>query len=269
MHATVSDPGIDRRSWVWGLPLVPWTRAQAADAAMALVEAGGPSYFITANAHYAMLTERDAALRAINDQAAFILADGAPLVWASRYGAAPLPERVAGSDLIYDLCRRAAERGFGVFLMGGAPGVAEQAGRRLEDLHPGLRIVGVECPPFGEPSAEEILATEAKISSARPDILILASTMPKGELWISAQAARLGIPLCVNLGAAMDFVAGRVPRAPRLVQRIGMEWAYRMWREPSRLAPRYARNAAFILKMLTRDARHALARSAPRPGGVR
>jgi N-acetylglucosaminyldiphosphoundecaprenol N-acetyl-beta-D-mannosaminyltransferase len=234
---------------------------------MALVEAGGPSYFITANAHYAMLTERDPALRAINERAAFILADGAPLVWASRYGPAPLPERVAGSDLIYDLCERSASRGLGLFLLGGAPGVAEEAARRLEALYPGLRIVGAESPPFRPLSAEEHEALLGRIRRASPDLLLVAFGQPKGEFWLSENLPSLGDVVGVQVGASLDFVAGRVPRAPRLVQRIGMEWAYRMWREPSRLAPRYARNAAFVLKMLKRDAR--LAMTAPRPEGVR
>ena len=268
MHETACDPRIERRSWVWGLPLAPWTRDEAADAAMGLVEAEAPSYFITANAHYAMLTEREAALRALNDRAAFILADGAPLVWASRLGTTPLPERVAGSDLIYDLCERSASRGLGIFLLGGPPGVAEAAGRRLEELYPGLRIVGAEAPPFRPLSPDEHEALLARIRLAAPHFLFVAFGQPKGEFWLSDNLPTLGDVVGVQVGASLDFVAGRVPRAPRLVQRMGMEWAYRMWREPSRLAPRYARNAAFILRMLTRDARHAFTRTAVTPRGV-
>ena len=265
MHATLSDPRIDRRSWVWGLPLAPWTRDQAADAAMTLVEAGGPSFFITANAHYAMLTEQDATLRAVNERAAFILADGAPLVWASRYGTSPLPERVAGSDLIYDLCDRSAARGLGIFLLGGAPGVAQEAARRLESLYPGLRIVGAEAPPFRPLSAEEHEALLGRIRLAVPDLLFVAFGQPKGEFWLAENLPALGDVVGVQVGASLDFVAGRVLRAPRLVQRIGMEWAYRMWREPSRLAPRYAQNAAFILKRLAGDAARLAGRQAVAP----
>ena len=126
MTATMSCSRINQPSWVWGLPLSPLTRSQAADAVMTLIEAGEPSYFITANTHYAMLTQSNAGLRAINEGAAFILADGAPLVWASRYGNSCLPERVAGSDLIYDLCECAAAKEFGVFLLGGALGLLKR-----------------------------------------------------------------------------------------------------------------------------------------------
>src|SRR3954454_25237225 len=115
---------MEHRVCVWGLPIAPMSRWQAADAVFELVEAGQPSFFITANAHYAMLTHEGPGLLAVNAQAAFILADGAPLVWASRWKGQPLPERVAGSDLIFDLCGRAARDGHRIFLLGGADGVA-------------------------------------------------------------------------------------------------------------------------------------------------
>lgn len=264
MQVSTEQSRVDGRSWVWGLPLAPLTRTQAADAVMALVEAGTPSYFITANAHYAMLTGSDADLRKINDQAAFILADGAPLVWASRFKKLRLPERVAGSDLIYDLCERAASKNHRVFLLGGAPGVADDATRRLQELYPGIRIVGSEAPPFREPSAEEHEALLGRIRQAEPDLLFVAYGQPKGEFWIARNLPDLNVPVAVQVGASFDFVSGRVPRAPRLLQKIGLEWAHRIWREPTRLAPRYARNAGFILKMLAGDAARGVARSAPR-----
>jgi N-acetylglucosaminyldiphosphoundecaprenol N-acetyl-beta-D-mannosaminyltransferase len=249
--ATVSRPNpVSDRAWVWGLPLAPLTRAAAADAVIDLVGAGGSSYFITANVHYAMLSEMTEELREVNQNAAFVLADGAPLVWASRWGKFPLPERVAGSDLIYDLSERAAAKGLGVFLLGGAPGVPEDAGRELERRFPGLRIVGAEAPPFREPSPEEHEELADRIRRAKPDLLFVASTQPKGELWLARHLRSVGVPVGVNLGASLDFVAGRIPRAPLVLQKIGMEWAYRIWQEPSRLAPRYARNARFILKMI-------------------
>lgn len=265
MYAATSSPRLDDRSWVWGLPLAPLTRRQATDAVMALVESREPSYFITANAHYAMLTGSNAELQEINERAAFILADGAPLVWASRYGKkSRLPERVAGSDLIYDLCESAASRKLGVFFLGGAPGVADEAARRLEDRYPGLRVVGVEAPPFHDPSDEEHNALLDRIRQTEPDILFVAFGQPKGEFWIARNLETLGVPVAVQVGATLDFVAGRVNRAPKHIQQIGMEWAYRIWTEPRRLAPRYAKNAKFIIKMLARDARSVLARKAPR-----
>lgn len=244
---------IDNRVWVWGVPFAPLTQAQAVDAVADLVKAGEPSFFITANTHYAMLSNEDADVQAVTSRAAFILADGVPLVWASRLKKSPLPERVAGSDLIFDLCGRAARDGHRLYLLGGAEGVAEQAAEALTGRFPGLRIVGTDTPPFRQLSAEEHAALLDRIRAARPDILFVAFGQPKGEFWIAEHLQDLGVPVCVQVGASLDFVAGRVRRAPRLFQKLGFEWAYRMWLEPSRLAPRYARNARFLLNMLARD----------------
>jgi N-acetylglucosaminyldiphosphoundecaprenol N-acetyl-beta-D-mannosaminyltransferase len=240
-------------SWVWGLPLAPVTRAEAADAVMELIGRGRPSYFITANAHYAMLTARHPELGPINRRAAFILADGAPMVWASRMGPSPLPERVAGSDLIFDLCERAAALGHGLFLLGAAEGVAVEAARRLQARYPGLRIVGTACPSPEDLSGGRCNALIESIRALSPDLLLVALGQPKGESWIADHCEALGVPACVQVGATLDFIAGRMQRAPGFYQKIGMEWAYRMWQEPARLFPRYASNAAFIAKATILD----------------
>jgi N-acetylglucosaminyldiphosphoundecaprenol N-acetyl-beta-D-mannosaminyltransferase len=229
------------------------TRSQAADAMMGLIEAGRPSFIITANVHYAMLTAERPDLRAINDQAAFIVADGAPLVWASRLGPARLPERVAGSDLIYDLCERAARLGRGVYLLGGADGIADEAARRLQALYPGLRIVGTACPSPATLEGPGVREVIAEIKAARPDLLIGAFSQPKGELWLARHIDEMGVPACVQLGASFDFVAGKVNRAPLFFQKTGLEWAYRIYTDPARLAPRYAKNAVFLLSSIGRD----------------
>ena len=244
---------MDNRVWVWGLPIAAMTRPQAVEAVAQLVETGKPSYFITANAHYAMLSHKSAELRKINAEAAFVLADGAPLVWASRWKGRPLPERVAGSDLIFDLCGQAAREGYRIFLLGGAPGVADEAAASLSRRYDGIRIVGTESPPFRAPTPEEHASLLDRIRSARPDLLFVAFGQPKGESWIAEHFQSLGVPVCVQVGASLDFVAGRVRRAPRQLQKVGLEWAYRMWLEPSRLAPRYASNAGFLVNMIARD----------------
>jgi len=220
---------------------------------MNLIEAGRPSFLITANLHYAMLTAEQPELRSINNRAAFILADGSPLVWASRRGPVPLPERVAGSDLIYDLCERAARLGRSLYLLGGAEGIAIEAGRKLESLYPGLRIVGTACPEPGSltgPGCQQIIES---IRSARPDLLIVALSQPKGEIWVDKNLDDLSVPVCLQLGATLDFVTGRVQRAPRIWQKLGLEWAFRIYTDPARLAPRYAKNARFLLRQVLRD----------------
>jgi N-acetylglucosaminyldiphosphoundecaprenol N-acetyl-beta-D-mannosaminyltransferase len=245
------------RVWVWGVPFAPITLAQAVDAVAALIRAGRPSFFITAPTHYAMLTESEPDLRAINERAAFIVADGAPLVWASRRLGTPLPERVAGSDLIFHLCEQAAREGFRVFLLGGDEGVAERAAGRLTERYPGLQVVGTECPPFRAPTPEEEDAMLERIRRARPDLLFVAFGQPKGERWIIRQIDRLGVPVSVQVGASLDFAAGRVRRAPRWMQKTGLEWAFRLGLEPRRLFGRYASNAWFIARMVGKDRRRS------------
>ena len=243
--------------WVWGVPFAAFSMADTIAAIDGLIAVGRPSYLITANVHYAMLTNEDAGLREINKRAAFILADGAPLVWASRWQGSPLPERVAGSDLIYEISALAAKKGYRLFFVGGAEGVAAQAVERLCKLCPGLQIVGVESPPFREQSVAEQEALAVRIRTARPDILFTAFTMPRGERWLAANYQSLGVPVLANIGAAIDFAAGRVRRAPRWMQKCGLEWLFRLLLEPRRLFSRYSRNAWFVVCMIGRDLRRA------------
>jgi N-acetylglucosaminyldiphosphoundecaprenol N-acetyl-beta-D-mannosaminyltransferase len=259
-------PPPDDPVWVWGLPLAPITFDQALDRVDDLIAAGQPSFFITANLNYAMLADGDPRLRDLNERAAFVLADGMPLVWWSRLGRRSLPERVAGSDLIYGMCERAAQKGHRIYLLGAAPGVADEAATNLRQRYPGLQIVGVECPPFRQPTADEERQQIERIRAARPDILFVAFGQPKGEFWIAERLERLGVPVCVQVGATLDFVAGRVRRSPRWMQKTGLEWVYRMLQEPRRLAGRYRDNLAFLLRAafaprFRRERRAALVRS--------
>jgi N-acetylglucosaminyldiphosphoundecaprenol N-acetyl-beta-D-mannosaminyltransferase len=233
---------------VWGLPLVPDTFEQALDRIDRLVAARCPSFFITANLNYAMLSDRDEQLKRLNERAAFLLADGMPLVWWSRLGPRPLPERVAGSDLIYGMCERAAAKGHRIYLLGAAPGVAAEAAVALARRFSGLQIAGMECPPFRPLTEDEQEAQFARIHEARTDILFVAFGQPKGELWIADNLERLGVPLSVQVGATLDFVAGRVRRSPKWMQKTGLEWVYRLVQEPRRLAKRYLENVLFLIR---------------------
>jgi N-acetylglucosaminyldiphosphoundecaprenol N-acetyl-beta-D-mannosaminyltransferase len=253
MHVLTAEEPHRDRIWIWGVPFSPLSRKAAADLVMKLVEARRPSMFVTANTHYTMLTNKTPALADVNSRAAFVLADGAPLVWASRLKRTPLPERVAGSDLILDLCELSAARSYRPFLLGGAHGVAEAAARQLVKRFPGLQIAGTACPTNIEGSANECEELIEQVRAARADLLFVALGQPKGELWLDRHLDRLKVPACVQVGASLDFIAGRVRRAPSWVQRIGLEWAYRMSLEPRRLGPRYARNAGFLAKQIMVD----------------
>jgi N-acetylglucosaminyldiphosphoundecaprenol N-acetyl-beta-D-mannosaminyltransferase len=219
---------------VWGLPLAAVTTEDVLDEIDRRVAANDPGYMITANLNYAMLSEDHAELDAINREAAIVMADGMPLLWAARWRGAALPERVAGSDLIFRIGERAGARGYRLFFLGGPPGVADTAARNMQAQYPGLVVVGVESPPY-----RELTETEQK-----------AFGQPKGERLIHANYRALGVPCCIQLGASIDFMAGRISRAPKWMQRTGMEWLYRLYLEPTRLGGRYFRNALFMLRKI-------------------
>jgi N-acetylglucosaminyldiphosphoundecaprenol N-acetyl-beta-D-mannosaminyltransferase len=228
--------------------------AQTVDAVDRLIARGSPSFFITANLHYAMLTDRHPRLQIVNRRAAFLVADGMPLVWYSRLLGRPVPERVTGADLVWHLCARAAVKGHRVFLLGGIPGVAQRAVEVLTRRYPGLQVVGTLAPPHGEWSADDERAIVDAVRRAKPDLLLAALGQPKGELWLETHCEALGVPACVQIGASLDFVTGRAHRAPGWLQRSGLEWLFRLLQEPWRLGPRYAANAWFLLRAVARDA---------------
>ncbi|WP_246114484.1 WecB/TagA/CpsF family glycosyltransferase [Rubripirellula tenax] len=248
-----SPPIRHTRSVVWGVPFDHVTLDEAVDSIEGLVTHGQPAYVITANLNYAMLNHRRDEMKPITREADLILADGQPIVWRSRLNDEPLPERVAGSEMIYRLAQRAGEKGWGIYFLGGAPGVAATCAERLSTMYPGLRIAGVESPPFRKLSDEEQAAQDARIKESGAAILLVAFGQPKGEQWIHENYRRLGVPVSIQLGASFDFIAGTAKRAPEAWQRFGMEWAYRMLSDPKRLVPRYAANASFLFSAIIED----------------
>ncbi|MEZ6139413.1 MAG: WecB/TagA/CpsF family glycosyltransferase [Zavarzinella sp.] len=227
---------------------MPYTMAETMAAIEQLVKQRQPALIITANLNYAMLCANSQELRDLNQRAAFLLADGMPMVWWSRWIGRPLPERVAGSDMMAHLASYGAARGWRFYLLGAGPGVAERAGKKLQEQYPGLVICGTECPPFRTLTTEEIHFQRHRILAAKPDILLVAFGQPKGERWILQHMDELQVPVSIQVGATLDFVAGIVSRAPRWMQITGMEWLYRLLQEPKRLVRRYFDNIAFIVR---------------------
>jgi N-acetylglucosaminyldiphosphoundecaprenol N-acetyl-beta-D-mannosaminyltransferase len=165
----------------------------------------------------------------------------------------PVKERVAGADLFGALAERAAEAGYRLFYLGAAPGVAEKAAAVLAERYPGLNVVGTFSPPvmpWEELARDE--ETLRRIREAKPDVLFVAFGAPKQEMWLDAVRDRLGVPVGIGVGAAFDFAAGTVKRAPRWMQRVGLEWLFRLTQEPRRLWRRYlfvdSRFACYVLK---------------------
>lgn len=181
-----------------------------------------------------------AEIRGLVQAADVVVADGMPLLWASRLAGQPLPERVAGSSLIETLPRAAAGADATVFLLGGNPGAAERAAERLQASNPGLRVAGVLCPALGfERDPGELAAIEAVLRRARPDIVFVGLGFPKQERLIQRLRPVLPQTWFVSCGISFSFVSGEVTRAPRWVQRAGLEWLHRLVQEPRRLFRRY------------------------------
>lgn len=202
---------------------------------------GTPEYVVTPNAQHLALLQDSPEFRGAYDEAWMRVADGVPLVWASRALGKPLPGRVNGTDLFEAVCAAAAPRGIRVFLLGGKPGAAEEAARVLRERNPGLEIAGTCCPPMGfERDPAESERVIAAIRAAEPHVMFVGLGAPKQELWMQANRERAGVPVSIGIGGSFELVAGMVPRAPRWMQRYGLEWLYRLGREPGRLWKRYA-----------------------------
>lgn len=245
-------PPIERRS-IWDVPFDCLTLDESIDRIEALINRGVPSYVITANLNYVMLHHQLPDIPEITASAALILADGQPIVWRSKLGSSRLPERVAGSEMIHHLARRAGHRKWGVYFLGGQPGVAEKCAKRLARDYPGMRIAGIESPPYRVLTDSEIAEQRKRIQDSDAQLLLVAFGQPKGERWIYENHQRLGVPVSIQLGASFDFIAGTAKRAPTIWQKFGAEWVYRMCSDPKRLMPRYWSNACFLGGALVDD----------------
>lgn len=239
---------------VWGVDFARVDMQQVIDRADKIISTRSCRYFITANLNYLMLTAQLPELLAVNAGADLTIADGYPIVLRSRLTATPLPCRVAGSDMIVQLARLSAQRGYRIYFLGAAPGVASAAADKLCHMFPELQVAGCCAPPFRPLSEQEHQSLLGEIRSTKPDILLVAFGQPKGERWIYDNYRALDVPLSIQLGASFDFLAGTARRAPRYVQAVGCEWLYRSLSEPRRLGPRYARNIAFLMRRLLCDA---------------
>jgi N-acetylglucosaminyldiphosphoundecaprenol N-acetyl-beta-D-mannosaminyltransferase len=160
-----------------------------------------------------------------------------PLVWASRLQGEPLPERVAGVDLVMECARLSAERGYRIFLLGAAPGVADVAAEAMERRYPEVQVVGTHSPP--SLSENDNTVTLARVKEANPDILLVAFGAPRQEIWIHEHMQSLNVPVCIGVGGSFDMISGRVSRAPEWMRHTGFEWFYRFILEPKRLWKRY------------------------------
>lgn len=208
---------------------------------------------ITVNPEFVMAAQRDTNFRQAINAAALVVADGVGVVWATRYLGAATPERITGVDTLVALARHCASASYRIYLLGAAPGVAEETATRLQSMAPGLQIAGTYA---GSPAAAEEEDIIERVRAAQADVLCVAYGAPAQDLWIYRNLARLPAAVAVGVGGAYDFISGRQQRAPRLMQRLGLEWLYRLYREPWRWRRMLALPRFAIQVMLKGRAQH-------------
>jgi len=208
-------------------------------------------YVCVTGVHGVSEAQRDPAFRAILNRSFLTTPDGMPMVWMGRWQGFREMSRVYGPDLMLRVCEVSQARGWTHFLYGGAPGVAEELQRRLEQRFPGLKVVGVHTPPFRPLGADEEQELVRQVGALKPDVFWVGLSTPKQERFMARYGRELDATLFFGVGAAFDIHAGRIRQAPRWMQRSGLEWLFRLACDPGRLWKRYLiNNPLFILRAL-------------------
>jgi N-acetylglucosaminyldiphosphoundecaprenol N-acetyl-beta-D-mannosaminyltransferase len=224
--------GEGRRVHILGVPIDPATfESMLASIAAWTARADRVYQICTVSPEFVMIAQDDPGFMQVLRTADLCVADGVGLLLAARYVGQSLPERVTGSDGVPLIARRAARDGWRLFLLGAAPGVAEQAAARLIEQNPGLQIAGAYA---GSPSPDEEDDIIARVNASGADILLVAYGAPRQDEWIARNRARLKVKVAMGVGGTFDFIAGIVPRAPRWMQRVALEWLYRLVKQPWR-----------------------------------
>jgi N-acetylglucosaminyldiphosphoundecaprenol N-acetyl-beta-D-mannosaminyltransferase len=217
-------------------------------------EAGRCGQVVMCNPHSVLTCHRDSAMARSTAAASLVLPDGAGIILAARILGYPRAGRVAGPTLMLRLCDWGRRHGYRHYFYGGAEGVADTLADRLASRYPGLEVAGTLCPPFRPVSEEEDLQIVERINASRPDVVWVGLGAPKQEKWMLEHSGRIHAPAMVGVGAAFDFHSGRIAWAPTWVRRIGMEWAYRLAREPGRMWRRNLDSPLFLLRVLRQKA---------------
>jgi|APIni6443716594_1056825.scaffolds.fasta_scaffold79003_2 N-acetylglucosaminyldiphosphoundecaprenol N-acetyl-beta-D-mannosaminyltransferase len=240
---------------LFGLSISNLTFEEALLAIRAYLEDNRKHYIFTPNTDHVVRLQRDPLFKKAYERASLVLPDGAPLLWASRLLKCPLKERVTGIDLFFSLCSLAAARGYRAYFLGARPDVLRRAMGRLSHQFDTLRIAGSHHGYFKSDDSPIGL-----INTARPDILFVGMGSPKQELWIHGNISKIDTRVALCVGGSFDILAGDKKRAPYLLQKVGMEWAWRMILEPRRLWRRYLIDDMKFLKLVLNERRTRLVR---------
>lgn len=247
------QPAALRQVPILGVAVDDVVEDEALALADGMIRAGGPHQICTVNPEFVVEARRNPAFAAALAGADLRTPDGFGLLLAARYLGAPLRGRVTGVELTRRLAALAAERGYRLFLLGAAPGVAEAAGAALAAANPGLIIAGCFA---GSPAPRHEPFLRQLIAAARPDILLVAYGHPRQDLWIARNQPYLRVPLAIGVGGALDYLSGQVPRAPAWLRRLGLEWLYRLARQPRRLPRIIDAVPRFLWAVVTERNRH-------------
>ena len=232
---------------ILGVPVHPLTMNESVTVLEEKLQKKEQAFVVTANAEIIMMCQQDKEYNNIvSEQADLVLPDGAGAVWAGRYLGNEVPERVAGFDLYNQLLKLSADKGYKVYFFGGAPGVAEAAKNKAEELYPGVQIVGCRNGYFNETEEEAIIK---EINDAAPDMLFVALGAPKQEKWLVKYRNQLKPRVLMGIGGSFDVLAGKMERAPKWMQEASLEWAFRLYKQPSRFM-RMLSLPKFVLKVI-------------------
>ena len=249
-----ASPAVMPTQEVLGIPLALTCYEHTLEWMDAAVAARARAYVCVAAVHTVMASQEDPALRAAVLGADFTVPDGQPLIWAMNALGHDLSSRVYGPDLMDKACARAARTGQRFYLYGGrSQGALVELARMLRLKHPGLQIVGGHAPPFRTLTDAEDEAIVADIERCRPDVVWVGIGVPRQEKWMARMRDRLDVPVLIGVGAAFDFHAGIVAQAPERLQRLGLEWAFRLSQEPRRLWRRYLRYNPWFVASFVRQ----------------
>jgi exopolysaccharide biosynthesis WecB/TagA/CpsF family protein len=234
-------------SWLFGIPLAKVTEKEAVETIIGLAKAPRrrPTHFVAtlnvdfvSNAVPAWPFKGNRELWLYLRRSDFVVADGMPIVWLSRLVGRPLPARVTGSDTVPLICKRCAEEGLSIYVLGGTDSALDKAFAVLRAASPDLKIAGMNTSKVDLEEDQGLLVEH--INAAKPDILFVALGNPKEELWMGRHMSHLDAGVVMGVGGTFNFLAGLVKRAPKWMQNCGLEWVFRIWQEPRRLWKRYA-----------------------------
>lgn len=240
---------------ILGIPIHAVTETEALEKIAAYIASRKPHQVTTVNGEFVLTAQNNPTFKKVLKGADLSLADTTNITWAARYLGHPLPERIPGADITLALAQLAAKTGWSLYLVGGQGDVAKLAAERLVARYPKLKIAGAEegITPHSDQATVETLVK--RIATAKPDILLVAFGAPKQDLFIAEHKKELGVPVMIGVGGTLDFLSGRIPRAPLFLRRLGFEWLWRLLMEPRRFKRIIDALIIFPYTIITRGSR--------------